>query len=271
MNQVAEFVVGNLYSNDQIRFSLAVENLGGIRPAIDTQKNLRHIAVMTAAEDSGKVKTENPYHDRIEGDVLVYTAQGRQGDQLLSGRNKRLIEQYSTPSPFFGFINVGRQTYRFLGLLELLRHYQEQQSDRRGNLRKAWMFEFRIHSEPPIVPIEHATVISAELLAESRKQNPLVALEREVSDLDEVSDSVPADIPAAQVEDVRSHLLQIDPFRFEHLIKALMERNGFVAVSVTQAGSDGGIDINAYVEEQNDFFAGTHVQAQVKRWRHVSV
>ncbi len=30
----------------------------------------------------------------------------------------------------------------------------------------------------------------------------------------------------------------------------------------------GGIDVNAYVEEVNDFFAGTHVQAQVKRWRH---
>jgi restriction system protein len=31
---------------------------------------------------------------------------------------------------------------------------------------------------------------------------------------------------------------------------------------------DGGIDLNAYVEEASDFFAGTHVQVQVKRWRH---
>jgi restriction system protein len=26
--------------------------------------------------------------------------------------------------------------------------------------------------------------------------------------------------------------------------------------------------VNGYVDEANEFFAGTHVQAQVKRWRH---
>lgn len=39
-------------------------------------------------------------------------------------------------------------------------------------------------------------------------------------------------------------------------------------MSVTRATSDGGIDANAYVDEGNEFFAGTHLQAQVKRWRH---
>ena len=47
-----------------------------------------------------------------------------------------------------------------------------------------------------------------------------------------------------------------------------MEKSGFNNVSVTAASGDGGIDVNAYVEEASDFFAGTHVQAQVKRWRH---
>ena len=70
-NQVKEFTVGSLYTNDQIRFALEVENLGGIRPSVDSQKNLRHLVIMTAAEDSGKVFTENPYRDRIEGDVMT--------------------------------------------------------------------------------------------------------------------------------------------------------------------------------------------------------
>ena len=39
-------------------------------------------------------------------------------------------------------------------------------------------------------------------------------------------------------------------------------------VSVTRPTADGGIDVNAYADENNEFFAGTHVQAQVKRWRH---
>src|ERR1035437_570968 len=99
MNQVSEFRVGDLYTNDQIRFALAVENLGGIRPALDAPENLRHVVILTAAEDSGKLHSENPYHDRIEGDVLTYTAQGRVGNQELAGRNKRLIEQYTAPVP----------------------------------------------------------------------------------------------------------------------------------------------------------------------------
>ena len=119
MNVVSEFHVGQHYTNDQIRFSLKLENLGGIRPSIFSDKTLRHIAIMTAAEESRKLICENPYRDRIEDNVLIFTAQGREGDQQLSGRNKRLIEQYVHPIPFFGFINEGNQTYRFLGLLEL--------------------------------------------------------------------------------------------------------------------------------------------------------
>jgi len=37
VNQLEFFKVGETYSNDQIRFSLDVENLGGIRPALDAQ------------------------------------------------------------------------------------------------------------------------------------------------------------------------------------------------------------------------------------------
>src|SRR5271157_4635740 len=170
MNEVRAFEVAQLYTNDQIRFSLEVENLGGIRPALDGRGNVRHVAVLTTADDAGKVISENPYRDRIEGDILTYTAQGREGDQQLRGRNKRLIEQYAIPMPFFGFINVGKQTYRFLGLLELLRHYQETQADTTGSIRKVWLFEFLIHSQPAIVPIDQAKVLSASLLEESRRR-----------------------------------------------------------------------------------------------------
>ena len=108
---VSEFKVGAFYSNDQIRFSLQVENLGGVRPALDEDKKLRHIAIMTATEENRQSKTDNPYHDRIEGNILVYTATGRMGNQTLSGRNKRIVEQYTAPIPIFGFINKGHQVY----------------------------------------------------------------------------------------------------------------------------------------------------------------
>src|SRR5712692_3284030 len=267
MSQVSSFTVGETYTNDQIRFALDVENLGGIRPALDASRTVRHVAVLTASKESPKLAAENPYQDRIEGDVLIYTAQGREGDQELKGRNKRLVEQYAIPTPFFGFMNLGRQTYKFLGLLELLRHYQEMQADKKGHIRKVWLFEFRIHATPEVVPIDQAAIMTASLLAESREKNPLINLDREVAS---PSEDVPAlDIQnAGELEGIRLRLLQIPPLEFEHFIKRMLERSGFVSVSVTKASGDGGVDIDAYVEEANDFFAGTHVQAQVKRWRH---
>lgn len=132
MNDVTFFKVGETYTNDQIRFALSLQNVGGIRPALDSKRNIRHVAIMTAAEDSGRLPSENPYHDRIEGNILIYTAQGREGDQVLADRNKRLVEQYDVPTPFFGFTNIGRQVYRFLGLLELLRHYQRKPRGQEG-------------------------------------------------------------------------------------------------------------------------------------------
>jgi restriction system protein len=267
MNQVSSFTVGEPYTNDQIRFALDVENLGGIRPALDASRNVRHVAILTASDESGKLRTENPYQDRIEGDVLTYTAQGREGDQELRGRNKRLVEQYVNPTPFFGFINIGRQTYRFLGLLELLRHYQERQADKKGSVRKVWLFEFRIHTTPATVPVDQATTLTATLLAESRKKNPVTPLDREITESPEEQQTIQL-AGARDLESVRACLLLIPPLKFEYFIKTVMEQSGFVRVSVTRASGDGGIDLDAYVDENNDFFSGTHVQAQVKRWRH---
>ena len=267
MNKVTFFKVGEIYTNDQIRFSLDLENLGGIRPSLDSNGNVRHVAIMTAAEDSGRLLSENPYRDRIEGNVLIYTAQGREGDQALAGRNKRLVEQYAAPTPFFGFANIGRQTYRFLGLLELLRHYQENQTDTKGTLRRVWLFEFKIHDRPEIVPIEDSASISASILAQSRRDDPSEGPEREIVPLPDLPVGRAAAAPE-ELETIRARLFQFTPYDFEHFIKLLMEQSGFVRVSVTRASGDGGIDLNAYVDERDEFFAGTHVQAQVKRWRH---
>jgi HJR/Mrr/RecB family endonuclease len=266
MNKLTFFTVGETYTNDQIRFSLDLENLGGIRPSLDSNRTVRHIAIMTAAEDSGRLQIENPYRDRIEGNVLIYTAGGREGDQALTGRNKRLIDQYSVPTPFFGFSNIGKQTYRFLGLLELLRHYQENQADIRGALRKVWVFEFLIHEQPETVPIEEARSISAALLAENRRVSGLTSSEREVTPLPQ-SNTVEG-TTIVNLETMRVRLFQFAPYDFERFIKAVLESSGLVNVSVTRASGDGGIDVNAYVDERNELFAGTHVQAQVKRWRH---
>jgi hypothetical protein len=257
-----EFVVGEKYTNDQIRFALDLENLGGIRPAVDGSKNLRHLAIMTAAHAYEKNIAENPYNDRIENGVLTYTAQGRRGHQEITGRNRRILEQYSTPCPFYCFANEGRQVYTFLGLLELLRHYQEQQIDSRSELRLVWVFEFRIHGEISVVPIAHARDLTASFLADRES----VPEERELVVL--TPEEPVADAAIYEAEQIRSQLIQINPYRFETLVKDVVERHGFERVIVTRASQDGGIDLDAYVPESDYFFSRTHVQFQVKRWRH---
>ncbi|MEA2173863.1 MAG: restriction system protein [Blastocatellia bacterium] len=261
---VIEFVIGKKYTNDQICFALNVENLGGVRPSVDARKNLQHLAIFTTAQTYEKNISENPYHDRIEKDVLIYTAQGRTGDQTITGRNKRIIEQYSNPIPFYCFSNEGRQVYTFLGLLELLRHYQEYQIDKKNILRTVWIFEFRIHSEIPVVPLEKAKELTSTFFEESRRIN---VEEREVVPL-KLPGSEGQEPPNYETEELRIQLLQINPYRFEHLVRDVIEAHGFKNVSVTSASQDGGIDVNAYVSDSDYFFSKTHVQFQVKRWRH---
>lgn len=257
-HEVHAFQVGHSYTNDQVRFSLSVENLGGIRPALDGQGRLQHVAVLTAAHDSGKVFSDNPYLDRIESDVLIYTAQGREGDQQLKGRNKRLIEQYAIPVPLFGFINIGRQTYRFLGLLELLRHYQEQQVDRTCGMRKVWAFEFRIHTDPALVPIAESSTLMAGILARSRPQGgqPDLVPDRDLT------------LGSPDREEIRAAMLRLTPSGFEHLLHEVLVRSGFTSVGVTGKTGDGGIDLEAVAGNNKHFFEGTAIQVQAKRWRH---
>lgn len=267
MRDINEFIVGQRYTNDEVRLALRVENLGGIRPSLDEQGNIRHLAIMTAAEGYRKVSRENPYYDRIEDDILLYTAQGRQGDQLLAGRNKRLIEQYDIPIPFFCFVNHGNQVYEFLGLLELVRHYQEMQVDNRHSPRKVWVFELKIHRQPEIVPIDQAWTISAALLGD-RNRPAAIADERELAELP--SSSVLQDNPEQlyDLEAIRSQMLDVHPYVFEKLVAAILKCSGFASVNVTRRSGDGGIDLSATVPDTDDFFAGTFVQFQAKRWRH---
>jgi hypothetical protein len=255
------FTVGQLYSHDTMRLALGVGNLGGIRPSTDSQGRLRHLALITSDLDCERSISRNPYADRIEDDVLTFTASGREGDQVLSGINKRLIEQYETPTPFFGFANTGRQNYRFLGLLQLLRHYRDVQADRAGKLRSVWMFEFRIHSSPSVVRIAEAREIvdvlfrNADLCLRSADDQETCPSEVKVQD-------------SPRIELIRSQMLSIGPRDFEQLVGRLFAVTGFKDVRITPYQGDGGIDVEGYVGQENAFFAGTHVQAQVKRWRH---
>jgi restriction system protein len=124
------------------------------------------------------------------------------------------------------------------------------------------MFEFFIHSTPAIILISEGRSVADELFRITSQDN------QDASDPDPASPDSIGGFDNAELERTRSIMLAIPPQEFERFIARLFELSGFTRVQTTVFQGDGGIDLDAYVGPANLFFAGTHVQAQVKRWRH---
>jgi Restriction endonuclease len=246
---IEELIVGQLYSNDEIFRSLKVANAGGIRLSLQDDAVLRAV-IMTSAQGFHSAD-ENPYHDRLEGDTLTFTAAGKVGQKTLAGANNRIIEQKKFNFPIHGFLlianrrdkSVGPKRWKYLGLLEYLRHYPDTQLDADGDVRKVWLFEFKIHREVEVLPIAIETAISNKLLVASRLQAANSLDDDEIVD---GSDSQQTQ-DAGRIEQVRGKLLAMEPKNFEFFIKDLLVHCGFADVCVTKFTSDGGIDVNARV------------------------
>ena len=264
-----EFKIGQLYSNEEIFKTLKVANAGGIRLSIQEKAVLR-ATIMTSVQEF-HISGENPYHDRLEGEILTYTAAGKLGEQTLAGINNRITEQKDFNFPIHGFVliasrrdkTVGPKRWKYLGLLEYLRYYPDTQLDSDGKIRKVWLFEFRIHENPQIVPLEFDAKISNEILVESRKRRP-----------DDFDDEIVDEAGKEKVENmeeieqVRGKLLVMEPKKFEFFIKDLLVHTGFMDVCVTKYSADGGVDVNATAGGRMWIFEKTFVQVQAKRWLH---
>jgi hypothetical protein len=222
---------------------------------------------------SARQLTENPYHDRIEGDTLIYTGAGKEGDQTLAGPNKRLAQQVSQRFPIYAFLLIGSRRdqaigprrWRFLGLLRYLRSYLDTQVDTRGASRSVWVFEFFISTDPVTVLIDADLAVTEDLL-----DRPII-VDSDGSD-EQIAggpqDNLSVAANWAAIEAIRSRLLAIEAQAFEHLIKDVLERSGFEQVAVTRFSQDGGIDVNAYASRVMWPLNGLMVQIQAKRWLH---
>ncbi len=266
---IESLTVGQLYSNEEIFKSLKLSNAGGIRLALRDKTVLR-AAIMTSVQDFHGTG-ENPYHDRLEDGVLTYTAAGKLGEQTLAGVNNRLIEQKTFNFPIHGFVLVasrrdkivGPKRWKYLGLLEYLRRYPDTQLDADGEVRKVWLFEFKIHQEQEVLPLALEAAISSQMLTSSR----LLVPETPDDDIIDESSRHQAE-KIERVEKVRGRLLAMEPRKFEFFIKDLLLHCGYSDVCVTKLSADGGIDVNARVGGRIWIFENTLVQVQAKRWLH---
>ena len=272
-NPVESFCVGNLYSSADIQQALCVGNAGGVRVSLSSDGTPRRMVIMTA-DPSARQARENPYHDRIEGATLVYTGAGREGDQTLGGINQRIPQQYTGLFPIYCFVligsrrdqKIGPKRWRFVGLLQYLRHYPETQVDVRLQVRRVWVFELRIHTEPAKVPVAHDVTITAQIISAARIEGIDDKSDREVEmgaakRLDESQNPL-------LIESIRGRLLGAPPREFEITIKRAIEHSGFDRVTVTQYSQDGGIDVNAFAGGSLWPLGGLLLQVQAKRWLH---
>lgn len=265
-----QFEIGGLYSAEEIQQRLAVGNAGGIRVSLDGKRQVRRVVLLTAAP-TAKIQRENPYHDRIEGDVLVYAAAGLHGDQTLGGVNKRLALQPNSLFPIYGFrLNESRRKagvrrWEFLGLLQFLRLYPDNQIDRAGTLRKAWIFELRVCVEFAKVGLSEERALTSAAFNNFKFDGEREA-RVDAEQLLQPASAIRSDAEA--VERVRAKIFALDPRSFELLVQQALERTGFVDVSVTRYTADSGIDVNARVSPIQWPIAGVRVQVQAKRWLH---
>lgn len=273
-NSVSSFRVGSLYSNEDIYQSLGVGNAGGIRTKTRAEGGTQRMVIMTSLPDA-KTLVENPYHDRVEGNVLVYTAAGRVGDQAITGQNAKIARQSPDLFPIWGFQlqsrrrdrSIGPKRWKFLGLLQHLRSYAETQLDSAGSTRLAFVFELYIHDRFDEVAVDLDTATMATLIGENIAEAGIEDNDREV-ELAEAPPTQVLPVDAGALEATRRHLLGQDPKRFEATISDLLVHTGFRDVEVTRYSQDGGIDINARPGDSSWPMRHLLVQVQAKRWMH---
>lgn len=257
------FEVGQYYTNDQICYSLDVGNTGGIRPKLNSNKELDFIVLITSQEENRK-SARNPYTDSIEGDILTYTGAGLKGEQSITGVNKRLLEQKISSAPILGFVKEAINKYKFIGFLFLLRHYEDYQLDQKGLMRKVVIFEFQIISNIPAIHVGNFRDTFFPIF-ESIKNNV-------IEDDTVVVDTISGDMAINKIEELKnieklkSKLILIDPYEFEIIISKLVTHVGFSDVRVTKKSGDDGIDISAFFK--NPLSAELFFLFQVKRWKH---
>jgi hypothetical protein len=164
--------------------------------------------------------------------------------------------------------SIGPKRWKFLGLLEYLRHYPDTQVDTRGAIRKVWLFEFRVHATPEAVIVDRDYDTSEMVLTASRVVNRATDDESAIAEPPLVVGMPTQTFDPVELEGIRGRLLAKSAELFEHFIKDLLIATGYERVNVTKFSQDGGVDVNAHASAVMWPVENMLVQIQAKRWLH---
>jgi 5-methylcytosine-specific restriction protein A len=83
----------------------------------------------------------NPYKDRKFNNKILYTGEGRYGDQRMERGNLVLKQQKERKYPIYVFEKKKPGQYAFLGQFNVVSVQKGTQRDARGNKRKVFLFK----------------------------------------------------------------------------------------------------------------------------------
>lgn len=105
--------IGQMLSNKDISrmFNVCVQR--GIRYSGSLRTEIQHVVLITALHKTPEDIIRNPYNDRKIGDKLLYTGEGRYGNQKMNRGNLVLKRQMEKNYPIYVFEKKSPGKYVF--------------------------------------------------------------------------------------------------------------------------------------------------------------
>ncbi|MCS7113981.1 MAG: YDG/SRA domain-containing protein [Nitrososphaerota archaeon] len=108
--------------------------------------------MITVLHKTLEEKIENPYNDRMSERCLLYTGEGRVGNQKMERGNLALKMQMEKKYPVYVFEKKTPGRYMFLGQFDVKSVHEENQPDANGSERKVYLFKLEMVSDLAILP-----------------------------------------------------------------------------------------------------------------------
>lgn len=129
-------VINNTYRNDDITRIFKVSSQGGMR-----KSNTTNSLVLIARH-----RSDNPYDDKWDGDILNYTGMGLRGAQSINYmQNKTLAESKTNGITVYLFESYADNEYVYRGIVELVgKPFYVPEEDEDGAVRTVLKFPIRV-------------------------------------------------------------------------------------------------------------------------------
>lgn len=156
---IDDFLIGSVYSNNEIASTFKCSNMGGMRRSLSTNS-----LVLIAKHD-------NPLYDDqwTEKGILNYTGMGTVGNQDINfGQNKTLASAKQNGIKVYLFESFRNNEYYYCGEVELCGSiYTAYEVDKNGNLREVLKFPLRRINESAEIVVDVQDIKNSEV--EKRK------------------------------------------------------------------------------------------------------